>query len=147
MVRVVVSSGLIMADNTATNVADKSVCFQSRCSYRHTCHPAQFQSLAALVDEWRHVKTHSTSQKPFHHDFFFLCCLLSQSGLFYRDAGKSLAQPGRKQVNVSVRMAWISFGVLPCRKKKNLDGSSRLDVVEITRVPGMLPSLFPSWSG
>jgi len=38
---------------------------------------------------------------------------------------------------------------LPCRKKKKkkLDDSSRLDVVEIARVPYMLPSLFPSWSG
>ena len=36
-------------------------------------------------------------------------------------------------------MAWISFGALPCRKK--LDDSSRLDVVEITRVPDMLPKL------
>jgi hypothetical protein len=45
-------------------------------------------------------------------------------------------------------MAWISFGALPCRKqKKKLDDSSRLDVVEIARVPVMLPSLFPSWSG
>ena len=34
----------------------------------------------------------------------------------YRDADKSLARPGRKQANVSVRMAWISFGALPCRK-------------------------------
>jgi len=33
------------------------------------------------------------------------------------DADKSLARPGRKQVNVSVRMAWIFFGALPCRKK------------------------------
>jgi len=31
-------------------------------------------------------------------------------------------------------------------KKKHVD-SSRLDVVEIARVPNMLPSLFPSWSG
>jgi len=31
--------------------------------------------------------------------------------------------------------------------KKKLDDSSRLDVVEITFVPDMLPSLFPSWSG
>ena len=38
----------------------------------------------------------------------------------YRGADKSLARPGRKQANVSVRMAWISFGALPCRKKKNL---------------------------
>ena len=36
----------------------------------------------------------------------------------YRVADKSLARPGRKQANVSVRMAWISFGALPCRKKK-----------------------------
>ena len=30
--------------------------------------------------------------------------------------------------------------------KKKLDDSSRLDAVEIARVPDMLPSLFPSWS-
>jgi len=64
----------------------------------------------------------------------------------YRSADKSLARPGRKQANVSVRMAWISFGTLPCRKKK-LDDSSRRDVVEIARVPDMLPILFPSYSG
>ena len=50
-----------------------------------------------------------------------------------------LARPGRKQANVSATMARISFGALPCRaKKKTLD-----DVVEIARVPDMLPSLFP----
>ena len=43
-------------------------------------------------------------------------------------------------------MARISFGALPCRKRK-LDDSSRLDVVEIARILNMLPSLFPSWSG
>jgi len=58
----------------------------------------------------------------------------------YRGADKSLARPGRKQANVSVRMAWISFGAL--QEKKKLDDSSRLDVVEIARVPDMLPSLF-----
>ena len=31
-----------------------------------------------------------------------------------------------------VRMVWIFFGALPCRKKKKLD-SSRLDVVDIAR--------------
>jgi len=36
---------------------------------------------------------------------------------------------------------------LPCRKKKKLDDSSRLDVVEIARVLDMLPSFFPSWLG
>jgi hypothetical protein len=40
-------------------------------------------------------------------------------------------------------MALISFGALPCKVKKIYD-SSRLDVVEIARVPDMLPSLFPS---
>jgi len=43
-------------------------------------------------------------------------------------------------------MAGISFDALPC-KEKELDDSSRLDVVEIARVPDMLPILFPSWSG
>ena len=36
---------------------------------------------------------------------------------------------------------------LALQEKKNLDDSSRLDVVEIARVPDMLPSLFPSWWG
>jgi len=58
----------------------------------------------------------------------------------------SLAQPGRKQDNVSVRMARVFFGALPYRGKK-IDESSRLDVVEIARVSHMLPSSFPSWSG
>ena len=40
------------------------------------------------------------------------------------------------------------FPPAPClAEKKNLDDSSRLDVVEIARVPDMFPSLFPSWSG
>ena len=55
----------------------------------------------------------------------------------YRGAEKSLARPGRKQTNVSVRIVWISFGVLPCKKKK-IDDSSHLDVVEIARFPYML---------
>ena len=63
----------------------------------------------------------------------------------YMSADKSLVRPGRKQANVSVIMALISFGALPCKKK--VDDSSRLRVVEIARVPDMLPSLFPSWSG
>jgi len=37
----------------------------------------------------------------------------------YKEADKSLARPGRKQANVSVRMAWISFGALPYKKKKS----------------------------
>ena len=42
---------------------------------------------------------------------------------------------------------WSEFPSARClkRKKKKLDKSSRLDVVEIARVTDMLPSLFPSW--
>jgi len=45
----------------------------------------------------------------------------------------TVAHDGACSLNVSVRMAWISFGALPCRKKKR-DDSSRLDVAEIARV-------------
>jgi len=38
--------------------------------------------------------------------------------LHYRGANKSLTRPGMKQSNVSVRMVWISFAVLPCKKKR-----------------------------
>ena len=65
--------------------------------------------------------------------------------LVYRAADKSLARPGRKQANVCQK-ARISFGALLARKKK-LDDSSYLDVVEIASVPDMLLSLIPSWSG
>jgi hypothetical protein len=36
---------------------------------------------------------------------------------------------------------------LALQEKKTLVDSSRLHVVEIARVPDMLPSLFPSWLG
>jgi len=40
------------------------------------------------------------------------------------------------------------FPSAPCLvEEKKLDDSSRLDVIEIARVPEMLPSLLPSWSG
>ena len=45
----------------------------------------------------------------------------------------TVAYYGACSPNFSVRMAWIFFGALPCKKKK-FDGSSRLDVVEIARV-------------
>jgi len=41
---------------------------------------------------------------------------------------------------------WREFPSAPCLAKK-LGDSSRLDVVEITHVPDVLPSSFPSWSG
>jgi len=63
----------------------------------------------------------------------------------YRGADKSLALPGKeKKGNVSLRMAWISFGALPCRGKENLDESSCLDVVEIARIPDVLQRFFLS---
>ena len=42
---------------------------------------------------------------------------------------------------------WREFPLVPCLAGKNLDDSSRLDVVEIAHVSDMLPTLFPSWSG
>ena len=43
---------------------------------------------------------------------------------------------------------WRKFHSAPwLAGKKKLDDSSRLDVVEIARVPDMLPSSFPSWPG
>ena len=43
---------------------------------------------------------------------------------------------------------WHEFPSAPCLVgKKKLDDSSRLDVVEIARVPDVLLRLFPSWSG
>ena len=41
---------------------------------------------------------------------------------------------------------WLEFSSAPCLAgKKELDDSSHLDVVEIARVPDMLPSI--SWLG
>ena len=44
---------------------------------------------------------------------------------------------------------WRGFPSAPCLAggKKKLDDGSRLDVVEIARVPDMLLSLFPSRTG
>jgi len=40
---------------------------------------------------------------------------------------------------------WPELLSAPALQKKKLDDSSRLDVVEIARVPDMLPGLFPYW--
>jgi len=65
---------------------------------------------------------------------------------FTPGADKSLARAGRKQANVSVRLAL--FLSAPCLTgKRKLYYSSRLDVVEIARVTDILPKLFPSWTG
>ena len=42
---------------------------------------------------------------------------------------------------------WREFPSAPCLGVRKLDDSSHLDAVEIARVPDVLPSLFPSWSG
>jgi len=45
---------------------------------------------------------------------------------------------------------WREFPSAPCLAGGGGGGvydSSRLDAVEIVRVPDMLPNLFPSWSG
>ena len=80
------------------------------------------------------------------YDYFVSILSLAIVEQQYTGADKSLAPPARKQANVSVRMARISSGALPCSKKK-IDDSSRLDVIEIASVSDMLPRLFPSWSG
>jgi len=53
-------------------------------------------------------------------------------------------QEGNKLMFLS---EWRKFPSAPCLAGKIFDESSRLDVVEIARVPDMLPGLFPSWSG
>jgi len=49
-----------------------------------------------------------------------------------------VAYDGAYFPKVSVRMACISFGAFPCRKKKNLDDSSRL-LLKSRASPDMLP--------
>ena len=73
------------------------------------------------------------------------CLRSGRSQSLHRGPDKSLARPGRKQAHVSVRMAWISFDTLPCRKKKLDDGSCLDDV--IAHIPDMLLNLFPSGAG
>jgi len=43
---------------------------------------------------------------------------------------------------------WREFPSAPClaRGEKKHDESSRLDAVEIARIPDLLPSLYLSWS-
>jgi len=58
------------------------------------------------------VYTEQNELWPHSHNMF---SELYPPNYVYRGANKSLARPGRKQANVSVRMAWISFGTLPCK--------------------------------
>ena len=75
----------------------------------------------------------------FHIVIYIISCL-------YRGSDKSLAWPGRKQTNVSVRMGWISFGALPSRKKRTwwqLASRCCWNQASLT----CLRAFFPSWSG
>jgi hypothetical protein len=56
-------------------------------------------------------------------------------------------QEGNKLMFLSEWREFLSMPYLKKKKKKKHVDSTRLDVVEIPRVPDMLPSLFPSWSG
>ena len=62
----------------------------------------------------------------------------------YRGTDKSLAQPGRKQANFFFCQNGMNFLWRLALQEKNLDDRSRVDVVEIARVPDMLTSFFPS---
>ena len=64
----------------------------------------------------------------------------------YRGADKSLALPGRKQAKCFCQNG-VNFLRLLALQENKFDDSSRLDDVEIARVPDILPRLFPSWSG
>jgi len=61
-----------------------------------------------------------------------------------RDPDKSLAWPGGETSYCICQNSVNFLRRLALQKKKNLDDSSRLDVVEIARVPDMLTSSFPS---
>ena len=54
-------------------------------------------------------------------------------------------QPCKEGNKLMFPSEWREFPSVPCHaQKKKMGDSSRLGVVEIARVPDMLPSLFPS---
>jgi len=61
----------------------------------------------------------------------------------YRDADKSLAQPERKQCNVSVRISWISFGALPCREKNLMTACVLMLLKSRVSLTGFRACFFP----
>jgi len=85
--------------------------------------PPVLKSISELCDRCNDIKHHvaETVIKDIQEVGGFMWPGIRRSGWLlwtqYRGAEKSLARPGRKQANVSVRMAWISFGTLPCRKR------------------------------
>ena len=65
----------------------------------------------------------------------------------YRSADKYLALTGRKNLMFLSECLNFLRRLALQEKEKKPDDSSRLDVVEIARVPDVLLSLFPPWSG
>jgi len=59
-------------------------------------------------------------------------------------------QPDQEGNKLMFLSEWREIPLAPCLAAgwggRELDDSSRLDVVEIARVPDMLPRLFPLWS-
>ena len=55
--------------------------------------------------------------------------------------------PDQERNKLMLPSEWLEFSSAPCLAEKKNDDSSLLDVAEIARVPDMLPSLVPSWSG
>ena len=92
----------IKIENELLRGADKSLTWPGRKQANVSVRMAwiSFGALPCRGTAWRQLGTEGVTA-PW------------DSGL-YRGADKSLARPGRKQANVSVRMAWISFGALPC---------------------------------
>ena len=74
-----------------------------------------FDSFVLLFDE--ESDSRESIIEPFHNrsaTYWSLSAFI----FYYNGPDKSLARTGRKQANVSVRMAWISFGALPSRGEK-----------------------------
>jgi len=94
------------------------------------------------IQETEPIVSFKTAQLriKFHTDK--VCDIEGKEVLRHRGGDKSLARIGRKKLMFPSE--WRDFISAPCLagKKKNLDDSSRLDVVEIGRVPYMLSSLF-----
>ena len=93
--------------------------------WKHSCAVWKHSCDATYTQEWDNQVQLQTiicavSCRIFHTVQLIISLRVSSGCLGIQGADKSLARPRRKQANVSVRRAWISFGALPCRKKKNL---------------------------
>jgi uncharacterized membrane protein len=113
----------------------------------HTCHR---ESIFAVVitmlstQHTEHKRTSTDNTKDSAHDWASRISL-DNHWQQVTDADKSLARPGRKQ-DVSVRMAWISFGASPCRKRNLM--TIRVPILSKSRASlTCCRACFPSWSG